>query len=80
MDIVRRFPVRPGQKQKPWEPPRISGSSPNRAKRLKALGNAVVPAQVFPLAVAIREWLVLGPPSRKDGGREWAGKAGVEGL
>jgi len=57
MDIIRRFPARLGEVPHEWEPPRVSGPSPSRAKRLKALGNAVVPAQVFPLAAAIREWL-----------------------
>lgn len=39
-----------------FEPPRtITGSIDNRAHRLKALGNAVVPAQVAPILAAIVE-------------------------
>ena len=37
------FPAPPGP-QYDWEPPRtVAGKVPNRAKKLKALGNAVVP-------------------------------------
>jgi DNA (cytosine-5)-methyltransferase 1 len=52
------WPARPGEAQHEWEPPRVtSGRTPNRAARLKALGNAVVPQVAFPLFMAIREWL-----------------------
>jgi DNA (cytosine-5)-methyltransferase 1 len=46
LDAVRYgydWPSGPGQPQRRWEPPRVSVKIPNRAKRLKALGNAVVP-------------------------------------
>jgi len=43
--------------QHPYEPPRTCTGIPNRAKRLKALGNSVVPAQAYPFfeAIAIME-------------------------
>jgi len=52
-----QFPARPGQPQFQDEPPRVSPPSNHRAKRLKALGNAVVPQVIYPIALAIREWL-----------------------
>lgn len=52
-----RWPAGPGRPQHAWEPPRVTSWQPDRTKRLKALGNAVVPQVVYPLAVAIREWL-----------------------
>ena len=35
--------------------PRVAKNIPNRVQRLKALGNAVVPAQIFPIFAAIAE-------------------------
>lgn len=53
-----QFPSPPDQPQKDWEAPRtITERVPNHAKRIAALGNAVVPQVVYPFAVAIREWL-----------------------
>lgn len=51
------WPARPGEPQHEWEPPRTTTVKINRTARLKALGNAVVPAVIYPLAVAIRERL-----------------------
>lgn len=41
--------------QYPYEPPRVAKGIKNRADRIKALGNAVVPQQVYPLLKAISE-------------------------
>ena len=49
------WPAGMGTEQYGWEPPRICGKIPNRAKRLKALGNAVVPQQVYPLFLGMAE-------------------------
>lgn len=46
-----RWPALPGQEQEEWEPARVVKPGlriPNRGKRLKALGNAVVPQQIYP--------------------------------
>lgn len=55
--LEHKFPAPPGYTQADYEPPRVSTQSKDRAARLKALGNAVVPQCVYPLAVAIGEWL-----------------------
>ena len=52
---VHQWPSSPGFDQHPYEPPRIAKGVPNRVARLKALGNAVVPAQVLPILKAIAE-------------------------
>ena len=49
-----RWPAGLGQPQFEWEPPRVAVGVKNRAARLKALGNAVVPQQIFPIFAAIR--------------------------
>ncbi|MFF0831069.1 hypothetical protein ACFYU8_29945 [Brevibacillus sp. NPDC003359] len=49
-----RWPVGIGQEQYEWEPPRVEAGVKNRVPRLKACGNAVVPAQVFPILAAIK--------------------------
>ena len=38
-----------------YEPPRVTKGQKNRAKRLKCLGNAVVPQQIYPIFAAIAE-------------------------
>lgn len=44
-----RWPAGPGEPQYSWEPPRIAQGVKNRKDRLKALGNAVNPYQIFPV-------------------------------
>jgi hypothetical protein len=39
--------------QYPYEPPRVITGQKNRAKRLKCVGNAVAPKQIFPVFMAI---------------------------
>lgn len=43
------WPARPGEPQYPYEHPRTVVGMKNRAKRLKALGNSVVPQQAEPI-------------------------------
>jgi len=44
LDRPIRWPAGSGEPQHNWEPPRVViGKQPDRAKRLKALGNAIVP-------------------------------------
>jgi DNA (cytosine-5)-methyltransferase 1 len=52
--VVRMWPAGPGE-QHPWEPPRIATGVKDRVAKLKALGNAVVPAQAYPIFRAIME-------------------------
>ena len=54
-----RWPAGRGQRQHEWEYPRTvaSGEIADRVSRIKALGNAVVPQVIYPIAVAIREYL-----------------------
>lgn len=53
IDPVQHWPMGQGVEQHEWEPPRVvqHKDSPNRRKRLMALGNAVVPQQAM-LALA----------------------------
>lgn len=48
-----RFPSGPNQRQYSWEAPRLAVSRAYRKERIKALGNAVVPQVVYPIALAI---------------------------
>ncbi len=51
---TKMWPAGPGE-QYPWEPPRIATGVKDRVAKLKALGNAVVPAQAYPVFRAIAE-------------------------
>ncbi|MDG0053044.1 DNA cytosine methyltransferase [Paenibacillus sp. P2(2022)] len=49
-----RWPAALGQEQYNWEPPRVATGIKDRVGRLKALGNAVNPHQVYPVLAAIK--------------------------
>jgi len=52
---AEKWPATYGQPQYEWEPPRLAIGVKDRVNRLKCLGNAVVPAQVYPILAAIAE-------------------------
>ncbi|WP_084783650.1 DNA cytosine methyltransferase [Paenibacillus sp. FJAT-26967] len=49
------WPAAMGQPQYSWEPPRVASGIKNRQGRLKLLGNAVSPAQGYPVFAFIRK-------------------------
>jgi len=49
------WPAGRGAQQYPYEPSRVIVGQKNRSKRLKCLGNSVVPAQAYPIFAAIME-------------------------
>ena len=54
LETAVRWPAGPGL-QYDWEPPRIATGVKGRVQKLKALGNAVIPAQAYPTFKAIAE-------------------------
>ncbi len=51
-----QWPSRPDEPQTEYEPPRtLTKSTPCRNKRLAALGNAIVPQQIYPIFQGIIE-------------------------
>lgn len=51
-----RWPAYPGEQQHDWEPARLKDAAqPYRIERLRSLGNAVNPRQVYPLLKAIAQ-------------------------
>lgn len=52
-----QFPARPNEPQYDYEPSRVTDVRENRVARIRALGNAVVPQQAYPFAVAIKAFL-----------------------
>lgn len=57
LDFVRPV-ARPGEPQYAHEPPRVvAGGTPNRAARLKALGNSMYFPAVYAIMANIRAWL-----------------------
>ncbi|WP_340014680.1 DNA (cytosine-5-)-methyltransferase [Paenibacillus sp. FSL K6-1318] len=49
-----RWPAGQGAEQYDWEPRRVTAGETNRTGRLKALGNAVNPVQIYPIMAAIK--------------------------
>lgn len=57
LDGGHRWPAFIGQPQYEWEPPRTVKGFSGRAKRVEALGDAVVPQVIYPFAQAIYQAL-----------------------
>lgn len=52
-----RWPALPGQEQHAWEPPRtIATRTSHHSKRLKGLGNSLVPQHVYPILQGIVDY------------------------
>lgn len=49
-----RWPAALGEEQYDWEPPRIANGVKDRVGRLKGLGNAVNPHQIYPVLAALK--------------------------
>lgn len=55
--VGHQWPRGRGRAQYAYEPARQAAHAPQHNPRLHMLGNAVLPQMIYPLAVAIREWL-----------------------
>lgn len=55
-DVINSYPQPTplGMQQYGWEPPRVDTGVKDRVPRLKSLGNAVDPLQIYPVMVAIK--------------------------
>ncbi|MFD1884013.1 hypothetical protein [Paenibacillus wenxiniae] len=49
-----QWPAGYGAEQYDWEPPRVATGVKDRAGRLKGLGNAINPYQLYPIYAAIK--------------------------
>ena len=79
VDTPRPWPGWPalmGESQYPYEPPRTTSGCKNRAKRLKCLGNAVVPAQARPFFEAMAS--IYSQPSYSGQSRNETLRKGME--
>lgn len=65
------WPALMGEPQFDYEPPRTCTKLPNRAARLKGLGNSVVPAQAYPFFEAIAIMEMVSSTVRKEGVACW---------
>ena len=82
---LHRWPSRPDEAQHAWEAPRTAFGVPERQRRLRALGNAVVPQVGYVIGCVVRALAVprrhppAPPPSQERNPRGEAGPRREEG-